>query len=265
MSEADKKNETAAKMAAPDADAQHTAAALLARLSGLETEAPPLSDAQTDALYRRTLQKAGLCAADAPALCTGEAAEPPATAPEKKKLIRWQRLALSAAAALAVIALGGTALVRGGFGVAMDSAAEQCVPETAMDMAAQEPTETAPELFDDAEPAETVQEKFAVYNKSSEFDSVGESAAYGCTTADEAPERLLMADGRLYRAAALTVKPDADGGDRTLCIESVIPAGQTPAEDGQANFDAVGVPYIHWGSGLAVLLDGAWVYFEPVK
>ena len=137
MSEADKKNETAAKMAAPDADAQHTAA-LLARLSGLETETAPLSDAQTDALYRCALQKAGLCATDAPALCTGEAAEQTATAPEKKKLIRWQRLALSAAAALAVIALGGTALVRGGFGVAMDSAAEQCVPETAMDMTAQE-------------------------------------------------------------------------------------------------------------------------------
>ena len=125
MSEADKKNETAAKMAAPDADAQHTAAALLARLSGLETETAPLSDAQTDALYRRTLQKAGLCAADAPALCTGEAAEQTATAPEKKKLIRWQRLALSAAAALAVIALGGTALVRGGFGVAMENGVEE--------------------------------------------------------------------------------------------------------------------------------------------
>lgn len=314
-----------AKYAADGAAAPQAAEALLARLSALETDAPPLDDAQAQALYRRALQKAGLTdAADGaantdgvPAIPAENGQTPVQTAPEKKKPIRWQRWALSAAAVLAVIVLGGRALVQGGFGVAMDTAEAEYQNETAMEPGAAEriteaaaedsPAEAAvqEELLSDALPPEyaavTDTEEHTGYSRAEDitestapgtaggkvtnggYDAKEEvsSAADGSTGTAEAPtaggaaeetakdaaaaERLLMVNGRLYRATALTVEPSADGGDRTVCIETVIPAGEIPSQNGQANFDAQGAPLVYWRSGVAVLLDDVWVFFEPTE
>lgn len=307
---------TADRAAAPQ-----DAAALLTRLSTLAADVPPLDETQAKALYRRALQKAGPAnAAEAAADTDGapesfaENGQPPVRiTPEKKKPIRWQRWGVSAAAALAVVALGGMALVRGGFGFATDSAKMECAPKAAMDMAAQEPAEAVPEteeaaLYDAAAEAvpkdiltadadtgtgtyteysrtgdaaeSSAEETAAVESAAAEEHPAVESGVYNDTadssmTEAEPPTdalpggtaqvQLLMANGRLYRATALAVGPVAEDDDRTACIETVIAADEIPTENGQANFDAKGAPYVLQRDGAAVLLDGVWVFFEPVE
>ena len=298
---------------------QAEAGALLARLAALETDAAPLSEAQQAALYRRAMEKAGLTGQSAvgDAIDTEEptAAE---TASPKKKLIRWQRWALSAAAALAVMVLGTAALVSGGFRMNMGMAEAQYSTETAMDTAAPEPRETAPEVEEDS-PAEitmdsltadhaagiaessapdmnapadekaaeeTIAEEPTVKEPVSgetgeaippeestedcveecppEEEIIGTDSIPG-TAANGSGTELLMVNGQLYRGTALVLEPSVSSTERLARIAATVAAEELPTADGQANFDAAGAPYLYWRSGLAVLLDGEWRFFEPVE
>lgn len=299
---------------------QAEAGALLARLAALETDAAPLSEEQQAALYRRAIEKAGLTGQSAvgDAIDTEEptAAE---TASPKKKLIRWQRWALSAAAALAVMVLGTAALVSGGFRMNMGMAEAQYSTEAAMDMAAPEPRETAPEVEEDS-PAEitmdsltadhaagiaessapdmnapadekaaeeTIAEEPTVKEPVSgetgeaippeestedcieecppEEEIIGTDSIPENTTDGSGAELLLLVNGRLYRGTALVLEPSVSSTERLARIAATVAAEELPTADGQANFDAAGAPYLYWRSGLAVLLDGEWRFFEPVE
>lgn len=307
---------------------QAAAGALLARLAALETDAAPLSEERQAALYRRAMEKAGLAGQSA-AGDIGDAAgtEDPAaaeTASPKKKLIRWQRWALSAAAALAVMVLGAAALVSGGFRMHTGMAEAQYSTEAAMDTAAPEPRETAPKAAEEDSPAEvtmdsltadhaagiaesnapdtdaavdekTTEEPIAEEPTVNEPVSGGETGETGETVPPEEPtedsvaeclpeeeiigtdstpntaadgsgaELLLLVNGRLYRGTALVLEPSVSSTERLARIATTVAAEELPAAEGQANFDAAGAPYLYWRSGLAVLLDGEWRFFEPVE
>ena len=299
---------------------QAEAGALLARLAALETDTAPLSEAQQAALYRRAMEKAGLTGQSAvgDAIDTEDptAAE---TASPKKKLIRWQRWALSAAAALAVMVLGTAALVSGGFRMNMGMAEAQYSTEAAMDMAAPEPRETAPKaeeespaevtmdsltadhaagiaessapdmnaLADEKAAEETIAEEPTVKEPASgetgeaippeqstedcveecppEEEIIGTDSIPENMTDGSGAELLLLVNGRLYRGTALVLEPSVSSTERLARIASTVAAEELPAAEGQANFDAAGAPYLYWRSGLAVLLDGEWRFFEPVE
>ena len=296
------------------------AGALLARLAALETDAAPLSEEQQAALYRRAMEKAGLTGQSAvgDAIDTEEptAAE---TASPKKKLIRWQRWALSAAAALAVMVLGAAALVSGGFRMNTGMAEAQYSTEAAMDMAAPEPRETAPEAeeespaeipmdsltadhaagiaesnapdmnapADEKAAEETIAEEPTVKEPASgetgeaippeqstedcveecppEEEIIGTDSIPENTTDGSGAELLLLVNGRLYRGTALVLEPSVSSTERLARIASTVAAEELPAAEGQANFNAAGAPYLYWRSGLAVLLNGEWRFFEPVE
>ncbi len=346
------------KAVLPQRDLLHgEAAALLTRLTALETETPPLSDAQAQSLYRRAMKKAGLAgqlsaaaAGDAGNADGGGEPAPVLTASPRKKLVRWQRRALSIAAALTVMVLGGMALVRGGFGMGMEFAVNDTAAQYSTEAALDEPTTGEP--MEDAAaprdadfdalptadtPAEAAAEKGteeAILEEHAEEDAIVESTApaesfaaaesstngstgmggisdgladssdkketdtgtggpvygesraevpSGSTTTEstvtestfaeesavaggtDVSAMLLMADGRLYRGTALVLQPDFGAGARLDSIADCIEADGVPSADGQANFAAEGAPFARWRSGLAVLLDGEWRYFEPVE
>ena len=296
------------------------AGALLARLAALETDAAPLSEEQQAALYRRAMEKAGLTGQSAvgDAIDTEDptAAE---TASPKKKLIRWQRWALSAAAALAVMVLGTAALVSGGFRMNMGMAEAQYSTEAAMDMASPEPRETAPKaeeespaevtmdsltadhaagiaessapdmnaLADEKAAEETIAEEPTVKEPASgetgeaippeqstedcveecppEEEIIGTDSIPENMTDGSGAELLLLVNGRLYRGTALVLEPSVSSTERLARIASTVAAEELPAAEGQANFNAAGAPYLYWRSGLAVLLNGEWRFFEPVE
>lgn len=299
---------------------QAEAGALLARLAALETDTAPLSEAQQAALYRRAMEKAGLTGQSAVGAAI-DAEEPTAaeTASPKKKLIRWQRWALSAAAALAVMVLGAAALVSGGFRMNMGMAEAQYSTEAAMDMAAPEPRETAPKAeeespaeitmdsltadhaagiaessapdmnapADEKAAEETIAEEPTVKEPVSgetgeaippeestedcveecppEEEIIGTDSIPENTTDGSGAELLLLVNGQLYRGTALVLEPSVSSTERLARIASTVAAEELPAAEGQANFDAAGAPYLYWRSGLAVLLDGEWRFFEPVE
>lgn len=299
------------------------AGALLARLAALETDAAPLSEEQQAALYRRAMEKACLAEQNA-AGDIGDAVgteEPAAaeTALPKKKLIRWQRWALSAAAALAVMVLGAAALVSSGFCMNTGMAEAQYSTEAAMDMAAPEPRETAPKaeeespaevtmdsltadhaagiaessapdmnaLADEKAAEETIAEEPTVKEPASgetgeaippeqstedcveecppEEEIIGTDSIPENMTDGSGAELLLLVNGRLYRGTALVLEPSVSSTERLARIASTVAAEELPAAEGQANFNAAGAPYLYWRSGLAVLLNGEWRFFEPVE
>ena len=299
---------------------QAEAGALLARLAALETDTAPLSEAQQAALYRRAMEKAGLTGQSAVGAAI-DTEEPTAaeTASPKKKLIRWQRWALSAAAALAVMVLGTAALVSGGFRMNTGMAEAQYSTEAAMDTAAPEPRETAPKAeeespaeitmdsltadhaagiaessapdmnapADEKAAEETIAEEPTVKEPVSgetgeaippeestedcveecppEEEIIGTDSIPENTTDGSGAELLLLVNGQLYRGTALVLEPSVSSTERLARIASTVAAEELPAAEGQANFDAAGAPYLYWRSGLAVLLDGEWRFFEPVE
>ncbi len=97
---------------------------LLNKLAGLAIEVEELTDEDTRALYLAAAAKAG--AAPVQQLQVASAA-----AGSKKKAIRWQKWALTAAAALLVCTAGVLGLASGGFGM---SASDNAAPEMAMDV-----------------------------------------------------------------------------------------------------------------------------------
>ncbi len=280
-------NNTAATEAVlPQRDLPHgEATALLARLTALETETPPLSEAQQTALYRRALCKAGLAGGALVDGATAQAAdvEPAAFAAEavkaelqtedtaagaagtlrKGRSILWQRWALSAAAALAVMALGGMALVRGGPGASTELAVNDTAMQYSAEAAADEPMEGAVTQHDadfDALPAETAAEKSAgeaILEESVEEDAIVESTFEESFAAASGTDGNIGMGGISDGLADSSDKKETDtstGGPVYGESRAEAPSGNTTAESAfEENSDAAGGSEL---SGLLLMADG---------
>jgi beta-lactamase regulating signal transducer with metallopeptidase domain len=103
------------------------------------------------------------------------------------------------------------------------------------------------------------------------------AARYGCRDADidtdylesliasaSAGDRrpMLMVGGILYFDTGRQLPAEVDESAVLGTVASSVSQSEAPSRDGQSNFGKIGAKYAYFENGVAVLIDGEWVFFE---
>jgi predicted transcriptional regulator len=103
------------------------------------------------------------------------------------------------------------------------------------------------------------------------------AARYGCRDADidtdyleslivsaSADDRrpMLMVGGILYFDAGRRLPAGIDESAALGAVASSVDQSEAPSRDGQSNFGKIGAKYAYFENGLAVLINGEWMFFE---
>ncbi|MBQ6808482.1 MAG: hypothetical protein IJP07_04920 [Firmicutes bacterium] len=91
-----------------------------------------------------------------------------------------------------------------------------------------------------------------------------DSAGY-TIEAEVASQGKIMVDGKVYIESNVTIPDYVGEPDQMRSVESFVDLSETPSENGQTNFDAIGAPYILYGEGVVMFLDDLWIYFMPME
>ncbi len=76
------------------------------------------------------------------------------------------------------------------------------------------------------------------------------------------PAPAVLIGAYLYCWTGIEVKeiPEEAASGR---IRSVVPSSVVPACRDEANIDCLNAPYVYLDDGIALLLDGKWIFFKP--
>lgn len=95
------------------------------------------------------------------------------------------------------------------------------------------------------------------------LDDAGAEALPALTDEMLRSMQVIMVEKRLYYGMGSVLAAPPLDSDYIGIITTTVPGGTLPTRNMQANFACVQAECARYGSGMALLLDGEWVYFAP--